>query len=596
MSFWGELKRRKVVQVAAVYAVTAWLLIQIVVTVEQPLNLPDWVDTLVILLLAIGFPIALITSWAFELTPRGLVREGENGSPAPHGERRYGFQLLILLLLAVGILFVVGNYWRGGGSAGDRSAGNGALPKIAVLPCHNLGDPSEAYFAEGMHEEIMRRLAQLSGLLVLARSSVQRYVDGSASMAQIARELDAQAIMECSVRYAGDDIRVEAHLIDPEANTRTESWEERGNLSDVSQVFATQARIALGIANAIGARYTRAEETRIENEQTESGQAYKLYLQSRGLDRARAFGLLQEAITLDPRFAAAHAALAVRYAFALNNTDGEPAVQGTERAEFEALALEHARIAIDIDPDIPDAYTARGVLASARWRWSEAELAYARAVEVGDYSDVAFNSYGVLLSVLDRHDEAIALAERALTLNPLDPNAGWYGFQLGYAQRYDEAAEVFARAIEAAPQVPLLYHWLAYMEIARGDPDTAVGWLASAERLAGNNRVVGLLSEWAYAYARAGRPNDATRIVEEIVRAASNGAEPGAGGWAMAYLAVGDEERALEQLEIAADKAAKHEPDEGIYSLYNLKMNVTNDTQTLTKPDFIDVLGRIRGD
>jgi TolB-like protein len=591
MSFWRELKRRKVGQVAAVYAVTAWLLVQIVATVEQPLNLPDWVDTLVILLLAIGFPIALILSWAFDLTPDGLVREDESRGAAPRSDRRLGYPLLVVLLLAAGVL-AVGSYWRG-----SRGTGDAAVPKIAVLPCENLGDPSEAYFVEGMHEEILRRLAQLSGLLVLARSSVQRYVDQRFSMAQIATELDAQAIMECSVRYAGDDILVEAHLIDPATGARVFSiGPESGNLSDLSRVFATQARIALGIANAVGARYTPAEAARIEVEQTESGQAYKLYLQANGLNRARALGLLQEAIALDPHFAAAHAALALTYAFALGNTDGGAAVPAAERSRFEDLALDHAATAIDIDPDTPDAYTARAVVANANWRWTEAEQSYARAVDVGTYSQVAFNAYGVLLSILDRHEEAIALAELARTFDPVDPNAGWYAFQLGYAGRYDQAAEVFERAIEGAPQNLLLYHWLAYMEIARGHPDTAIGWLVSAERLAGENRVLALLSEWAYAYARAGRGDDARRIVEELERAAKDGAEPGAGGWAMAYLAIGDEAHALEQLEIAAAKAARHEQDEGIYNLYNLKMNVTNDTRVLTKPEFVSVLARIQGD
>jgi tetratricopeptide (TPR) repeat protein len=210
-------------------------------------------------------------------------------------------------------------------------------------------------------------------------------------------------------------------------------------------------------------------------------------------------------------------------------------------------------------------------------------------------SPVACNTYGVLLSVLGRHAEAIALAERSLELNPNDPNACWYAFQLGYAGDYETAAVVFKKALADRPTDALYRGWLAFMEIALGNLDAAIEQVEISERLATEQRLITFLTGWAYTYSRADGPEDAARIFAEILGAAEKGAQPGAGGWALAYLAIGDRERALNWLKTAADKAANHEPDEGFYNLLGLKMNLTNDP-VLKEPEFVEVLSRIRGD
>lgn len=575
------------------YAIAAWLLAQIAGLVFPAYGAPPWVLPVFFSLLIMGFVVALLLSWAYEVTPEGIKRTESVPATASITRatgRKLDFVIIAGMALAI-VYLVVDNY-------GLRSRdGTAAAPMIAVLPCANMGDPSNAWFADGIHEEIIHRLAQLRGLSVVARSSVLRYADGNTPIASVAADLDAQAVMECSVRYAGDEFLVTANLIDPATNQSISLvTPEPGDLGDVSQLFATQAQIALGIASAVDARYTPAEQARVEREQTNSPQAYELYLRSTDLGGDAAIDLLRRAIELDSGFAAAHARLARTYAFSLTNTNTAAAVPAAERPGVEARALNHARIAIGIDPDTPDAYVARGLLATANWRWTEAETALKRATEAGQpYSGVAFNVYGILLSVLGRHDEAIALAKRALALDPLDPNAGWYAFHLGYAGRYAEAAAVFERAIEAAPQNALYRLWLAFMEIARGNASAALRSIEAAERLASNGAATPSTG-WAYVYARAGRMDHAQRIFTEIERAVADGAVLGAGGWATAYLAIGDEQRALAQLEIAAMKAASHEPDEGLYSLYVLKMNVTNDREVLTRPEFVDVLSRIRGD
>ena len=200
MSFLGELKRRKVFQVAAVYAVVAWLLVQIVTSIEEPLNLPDWADTLVIVLVAVAFPVALVLSWAFDVTPRGIVRttndEGIFGDPQGASAEP------------------VSNAPDTAKRPLDELTGRPPENSIAVLLFENISpNPNDAYFAVGIHEEILNQLAKLSALKIVARTSVLQYAAQAKPIPQIAKELNVESIIEGSVRYAGDRVRVTIQLI-----------------------------------------------------------------------------------------------------------------------------------------------------------------------------------------------------------------------------------------------------------------------------------------------------------------------------------------------------------------------------------------------
>jgi len=522
----------------------------------------------------------------------GPDRTGASLGARWHSARAAGVALPVVILMAAAFAFVRDYLPRT----------KEAAPKLAVLPCENLSpsSPDDTDFALGLHAEILYRLGKLSGLRVVSRAAVRRFSDAAArpSLSVIARELGARYLMECSVRHADDRFLVAAQLIDPETNVPVFSEDYLADLNDLGTVFATQADIALRITRALNAEYSPAERARIERVPTDARDAYALYLRSLELNNSAAVGLLEEAVRDDEDFALAHAALALRYAFGFVNSTRGQAVSATRRAEFETLARDHAQRAIDLDRDVPDAYTALGVLNFVSWRWTEAETALARAVELGPTTGFvsAWKVYAQLLSALGRHEESIAVAARALDLNPGDPDAmGQYGFQLGYAGEYGAAAAVFERLIDAESTDPLFWQWLAYMRIARGKPETAIRLLKTAEKLAATDRLIAFLGPWAYAYSRAGRREDAARLFEEIGKTAKEGATPGASGWALAYLAIGDRARAIESLESVAQKASDHEPDEGFVNLLVLKMNVTNDP-VLRLAEFVDVLSRIRGD
>ena len=271
MSFLGEINRRKIFQVAAVYLVVAWLIMQVVDVVNDPLSLPDWFDTVVILLLGIGFPIALILSWAFNITPHGVVRDA-GGSSVPRGGRRIEYVLLGLLVAAFG--------WIGYRELNPPvSNGREILANsIAILPCANLSpDPDNAYFSAGIHGEILNQLDKIQELNVIARTSVLQYADAARPITEIAQELNVGNVMDCSVSYAENRVAVSVQLID--AETGVNLWSERYN-EKLADVFDIQADIAIRIAIALEAKLLPGERESIEERPTNSPEAYANYLRA----------------------------------------------------------------------------------------------------------------------------------------------------------------------------------------------------------------------------------------------------------------------------------------------------------------------------
>jgi TolB-like protein len=608
--FFAELKRRHVFRIGIAYLMVAWLLTQVVGVISPIFDLPPWFPRAVIILLGIGFPVALILAWAFELTPEGVKRTDDLDEESPQRKavstgRKLDFVVIVALVLAVGFLVWRLNYGPDATQTAVAPAGAPAatpvsdvLPNsVAVLPFENLSpEPDDAYFASGLHQEVLDQLSKIRSMSVIARASVMQYAAGNKPIPEIARELHVGTVMEGSVRFANDRVRVTTQLVD--AVTGTNLWSETYE-RPLGDVFKIESDIAMNVANALQAQFSPEEQARIEKAPTKSPEAYALYLQAlavaNGGNSTRAISLFQQAVSIDPRFSLAYAWMAVFQAQNFINSTNGNAVPRDQLAALEARSRKNAERAIAIDPDVGGAYYALAIPALAKWHWTEADKSFARALEAAPNDPTARLFYGYLLSWTGRHDQAIAITKRAVELNPGDPNAGQYGMQLGYAGQYAAAAEVLENQLAVHPMDLLARDWLAFMEIANGSPAKAIKQLELSEQLAGGNPPVAYLPEWSYAYGRAGRPADAKRLFDRLKAAADNGATPGAGGWAMAYLAIGDEKQALGWLEKGAEKAANHEPDEGLYNLMNLRMNVTDDP-VLKKPEFVRVLSRIKGD
>jgi tetratricopeptide (TPR) repeat protein len=400
--------------------------------------------------------------------------------------------------------------------------------------------------------------------------------------------------MEGSVRYAGDRIRVTTQLID--SRTGAHLWSETYD-REFDDIFAIESDIAMNVANAIGAEFSIAEQTALETPATSSPAAYALYLQARELGRTVLPGsmetmlaLLDRALELDPAFARAYAERARIYAAQFVNTNLGTAAAAGDRAALEQRVRENIEQALALDPKNPDARVVLRQVNVTTWRWAD----YSETLDAAEERILQAAPLWVL-SWMGNHADAVRIAQKVTELNP---NNGAAHVNLGVVYTYagDRAAAIRSveRGLEIGADNLIGLNWLAYNAAALGNEDEALAHLQRLERLLGVNRPLVYLPELAYAYSRIGRSDDVARLFAEI-EARATGADVGVGTWAMAYLAVGDEEESLRYLEAAAEKARKHEPDQGLLALMGLKMNFLADPR-LEEPRFAEALSHIRGD
>lgn len=340
MSFLGEIKKRKVVQAALVYAVAAWLLIQVAATIEEPLRLPPWFDTAVIVVVIIGFPLALILSWAFDVTSSGIVRTKD-------AQKSQALQK-------------------------ERAAEARVLPNsVAVLPLTNLStNPDDAYFAAGIHEEILNHLAKIKEMSVIARTSVMQYADAARPITEIARELSVSAVMEGSVRYAGDQVRVTAQLID--GATGTHLWTETYD-RDLADIFAIQSDIAKHIARALNLHLYPEDTASLEEHPIDDLRAYECYLRARyeyskftAEGGERSIHFLKKGLDYEPDNELLN--LAMGYAYF---NYGSSALGADMHDEYLTKAEQHARRVLAANSDSPDGNGLLGLVLFDRFQTLE---------------------------------------------------------------------------------------------------------------------------------------------------------------------------------------------------------------------------------
>ena len=608
MTLFAELKRRNVFRVAAAYAVVAWMVVQVMSVFGPALHAPDWVVSVFALFAVIGFPIALAVAWIYEYTPEGLKRTDEvraDESIAHLTGQKLNY--VIIGSLAVALVLVIGQiYWfreRAAPALAEPAAAatpaasttEPVLPNsVAVLPFANLSPkPEDAYFAQGVHEEVLGQLGKIKELNVIARTSVLKYADQPVSLAAVARELHVQTVMEGTVRYAGDSVRITAQLIDPKTGAPlwTDTYQRK-----IDDIFAIQSDIAMNIANALRAEFSIAEQHAIEQPRTASHEAYALYLQALtlGKDAVDSNGprlaLLERVLAFDPSFAAAYGMRAEIYASMFVNTALQDAVRPEERNDLDHRVRDNAARALALDPTDPSARAALQSINVTTWRWSEFEHLAPTFMPVSSQAPTIW-----IHAWLGDAPRAVRFAEK---LAELDPNSVSPVLVLGAAYAYagDRAASnrTFAHALELNPGHPLARVWLAYNAIVADDRDTAARELAGVEKQLGESMPIVYLPEIAYAYARLGRDADARRLFARIEDAGRK-ADIGDGTWAVAYYAIGDEQKAVERLEAVAAKARRHEIDAGYIPVMNLRMNFLADPR-LASGRVRDVLSTIRGD
>jgi adenylate cyclase len=585
LSFLGEIKRRHVFQVAIAYVVVAWVILQVVDVVKEPLNLPNGFDTAVIVLVAIGLPLALVLAWAFDLTSIGVVRTppaaaASATAPAPTPAA------------------------PSPASTPAPSAAP-ARPKrlrnsVAVLPLDNLSpNPDDAYFAAGIHEEILNQLAKIRDLSVIARTSVKKYQDTDKSIAEIGMELGVRTVMEGSVRYAGERVRVTAQLID--AATEDHLWSEVYE-RDLADVFAIQADVATKIAAALKAELSLAERLSVERLPTDSTEAYGLYLRAMAIlqEHGHPVGALKgpsdaiqsyldRAIELDPKFALAYVARASLNASRLNQDPGIYAESATRRVELESLALQDVEKALALDPGIGAAHGILARIHQFNWRGAEARAAYLRALELSPSSIEVLIDFAVFCAITGRLDEAREHANRAIELDPSSPQVhDWLAYILFFRGELQGALEAARRAVSLMPTYVMGHAIIGVVEALLGNREESLRETRLAERLMRDFINPALVGQLAANYHRAGDQEGVERIHRRIQEMADRGHVPHV-TWIWVYLSLGDDERALEHLKAAGDDPESYV---GHFGIMMVKFNLQR-FATLEEPRFREARERL---
>src|SRR5438309_5009069 len=516
-NFFAELRRRNVYKVAVAYAVVGWVIAQIATQIFPFLEIPNWIVRLVIILIAIGFPIALVIAWAFEATPEGIKRtEVADAMPGSAATGRKKHAWIYVVVIAATISFTLIFHCRY--TAGNKSVASASneLPakSIAVLPFDNLSrDTDNAFFTEGVQDEILTRLAKVADLKVIARTSTKKFKSAPDDLRDVAKQLGVANILEGSVQKANDQVRVNVQLIN--ALTNAHLWAEIYDRK-LTDIFAVESDIAKTIADTLQAKLTGSEKQMISAQPTSDTTAYELYHKGRSLWEKRsgdnipkAIAFYQQAIARDPNYALAYAGLSSAYILS-------PFYAGADRREAGSKAKEAAIKALRLDPTLAEAHTALGKVLF----FSEIDLAgamreYKRAVELKPNDADAHHWYGNdTLSALGQFEEAIVEGRRAVELDPLSVVMNVdLGVTFYYAHRYDDAARQLRKTLELDPTSFYTHYNLGVLLQVTGDLPGAIAEFEKAKQLNDNTYVSTL---WAVAKAHAGDKDAALRMLSEL--------------------------------------------------------------------------------
>ena len=464
--FWTELKRRKVVYVVTVYAAVAFIILQLVDMISQPLHFPEWTTALVIVLLCIGFVISVFVSWVYDITPSGVrktkpvnaVKQVDRKTPSTSGGWKVATYIscaIIIMLLAVNFI----NKWR-------LNTDITKLEKsIAVLPFIN-DSPSDTnqYFINGIMEEVLNNLMKIKDLRVLSRTSTAQYQGSDRpTIPEIAKKLNVNYIVEGSGQKYGNTFILSVQLIaaNKEKHLWGESYEEE--IKEVRDYVRIRNRIARAIASELKAIITPEEKQLIEKVPTNNLEAYNLYLKGtyfyqkmtkEGLREASEY--FERALRKDPDFALAY--------IGLSQFNGSSTFWGNVPPD-EAIpkAREYVEKALKIDTTLAEAYWQLGNFNTFYyWNWKEAERNYRHAIKLNPNSSLIHTDYSNLLTIMGRHNEAISEAKLAQELDPLSTFViARTGAAYAYNGQFDKAIEEYRISLAMDPN-----YFYAHFELA----------------------------------------------------------------------------------------------------------------------------------
>ena len=503
-SFFRELRRRNVYKVGAMYAVSGWLLVQIATQVLPIFEVSSFAQRLIVLVIVAGFPVALVLSWIYEVTPQGIVRtasvEPQESITQVTGRR---LNLVTIVVLALAVVFLLAQRYLWPSHASTPGA---AIPEksVAVLPFESLSDDkANEYFAVGIQDEILTRLAKIGALKVISRTSTQHYASNPGNLPEIARQLGVANILEGSVQKAGDAVRINVQLI--RAASDDHLWAEIYNRK-LDDIFGVEGEVAGAIAEALNARLSGAEQAAVTKKPTDNLAAYDAYLRGRALS-AQGYGYATtrkvadayaEAVRLDPKFALAWAELAgvTGYLF-FNNVD-------PDRYTAESIKLA-ADTAFQLQPQLAEAQLAQGIYRYRVLRdFAGAQQYFERVLQQFPNHPGALQSLGLVERRQGKWEQALAHLEQVSALDPR--SAGLMvaigGETLGNMRRFAEDREWLDRALVLTPgdTYALFYKIYSYQlegrledaahlldSIPPADVDPGIAQVRSSQRLLERN-------------------------------------------------------------------------------------------------------------
>jgi TolB-like protein/tetratricopeptide (TPR) repeat protein len=489
-----ELKRRNVLRVAATYAVVAWIIIEAGSVLLPTFGASESAFQTYVIIVVAGFLASLVMAWVFEVTPEGVKLEknvDRSESITPTTRHRLDFIFVGLLVIALGIsvtLNVTG--MRNANVAPPAAVVNRS--SIAVLPFTSRStDPQNQLFADGIHDDLLTRLANVSALKVISRTSMMEYRDTTKNLREIGEELGVGVVLEGAVQRIGDSVRINAQLID--ATTDEHIWAKSYDRQlSMANLFAIQSEISAEIAAAMSAALTDEEQLRLANIPTDSLAAYNLYTQGRDnlykrrLDTMqRAREQFEAAIVLDPDYAEAYNGLAESVLLLLNNHQAIPANEAFDVADAAVNK------ALTLNPDLADAHATLGLLRSMMWQINrsgpgleEAAASFVTALDLNPNNASAYMWFASARGSEQRIEEAIELYHESLRVDPLGkiPYANLPGMYALRGQN-EEALKLYVKAVEIHPDWPTAYQNLAFHLNGLGRLDEGVAWAVKGKEL-----------------------------------------------------------------------------------------------------------------
>ncbi len=527
MGLVSELRRRNVFRVAIAYLIVAWLILQVGDTLAPALRLGDWVNSALAFFLILGFPIALIFAWAFEITPQGLKKEKDvdrTQSVSRLTGRKLDFAIIALLATAI-LVLVFDNYLLPTAppeTASEVAQQTRAVPaeprnSIAVLPFQNRSSATaDAYFVDGIRDDILTQLTKLSSFgKVISRTSMEQYRDTSKSIPQIGEELGVSTILEGGVQRAGDRIRVNVQLI--RAATDEHMWAETYDRTlTATDIFEIQSEIVGAIVGQLDASLTSGETEQLTALPTRSLDAYTAYLKGKSAADIEsveslntAIAQFRSAVDLDPDFALAYVGLADAYlTLSANFLGGLPADESTALAEpplQRALALDH---------ELGEAHATLGLLRQQQGDMDAAEESYKQAIVLQPNYARVFRLYGRLRWRQGRNEDAMELMQKALRLDPFSATVNFDVARLNdEAGRFEEAMQRYLQVVRIEPDHAFAYVYIAAIHyLVYGRADESLIWYQKA---AENDALSpSLQSAQAIAYLELGDPDSAKKWVD----------------------------------------------------------------------------------